>query len=300
MKILYKEYNFHQSSLSKISNINRVVESYKSEGYTLTLRQLYYRLVGLGMIDNEPKAYKTLSTLVSRAREAGLISWMAIEDRHRTVNLWETNEDETEVLNGIEYGYIVDRWSKQENYVEVWVEKDALFNILQRPCIRWMVPYMACKGYLSATHAWRAGRRFEAARERGKNPILLHLGDHDPSGIDMTRDNDDRLWMFSGFDQVEVRRLALNFDQVEEYDPPPNPAKITDSRAYDYISRFGRSSWELDALEPSIIEQLIEDELESLINIDSWQKCQLEENESRKYLSQLYSRWNDIKEFLDK
>ena len=112
------------------------------------------------------------------------------------------------------------------------------------------MPYMACKGNLSASEAWRAGQRFERAAEAGKDLVLFHLGDQDPSGVDMTRDNGDRVELYSSGQFVDVRRLALNMDQVEEYSPPPNPVKLTDSRAEGYVAQFGTSSWELDALEP--------------------------------------------------
>lgn len=85
----------------------------------------------------------------------------------------------------------------------------------------------------------------------------------------MTRDNMDRLWLLSGM-QVEVRRLALNMDQIDEYDPPPNPAKLTDSRCDDYIKKFGRSSWELDALEPSVLRDLIAHEVDDMRDFDVW------------------------------
>lgn len=52
---------------------------------------------------------------------------------------------------------------------------------------------------------------------------------------------------------VEVRRLALNMEQVRKYDPPPNPAKVTDSRFAAYCDQFGDESWELDALSPKVV-----------------------------------------------
>lgn len=95
----------------------------------------------------------------------------------------------------------------------------------------------------------------------------------------MTRDNSDRLRLLSG-DYVEVRRLALNYDQIEQYSPPPNPAKMTDSRADGYIEQFGRSSWELDALEPRVISDLIDDEVYDLRLPDEWDKALEKEKKS--------------------
>jgi hypothetical protein len=73
----------------------------------------------------------------------------------------------------------------------------------------------------------------------------------------MTEDIEDRLERLWVGDSVEVRRIALTMDQVRQYDPPPNPAKLTDSRATRYIEEYGYDSWELDALEPAVLADLI-------------------------------------------
>jgi hypothetical protein len=156
---------------------------------------------------------------------------------------------------------------------------------------------MACKGYLSASEAWRSGQRFEAMADEGRVCVLIHLGDHDPSGIDMTRDNSERLELFAG-QGVEVRRIALNMDQVRQYNPPPNPAKLTDKRADQYIRIHGDKSWELDALQPNIIEKLVEDEIRSMVDFEVWDETQEREREGRKALAELHHRWDDVRAFL--
>jgi hypothetical protein len=225
-----------------IAKANEIIADYKAQGYTLTLRQLYYQFVSRDLIDNTEKSYKNLGNAINDGRMAGLISWQGIEDRGRGINAWQIEEDEQEVLSGLEYGFALDYWERQNTYVEVWVEKDALSSVIERPCNELRVPYMPCKGYLSASEAWRAGRRFMEHAENGRHCVMIHLGDHDPSGIDMTRDNSDRLEIFAE-QGIEVRRIALNMDQVQQYHPPENPAKLTDTRAGDYVARYGDKSW---------------------------------------------------------
>ena len=145
------------------------------------------------------------------------------------------------------------------------MEKEALVDVVGKACTELDVPFFACRGYVSQSEMWTASQRF---CESDKANYIVHLGDHDPSGVDMTRDIEDRMELFGV--EVEVRRIALNFNQVERYNPPPNPAKITDSRAKGYISRFGRESWELDALNPSTIKELVSDEVLLLTDIDLW------------------------------
>lgn len=295
--IAYKEIAFRRKSEAQIEQANEIIAEYSAQGYTLTLRQLYYQFVARDLIPNTEQSYHNLGILITNARLAGLIDWYAIEDRGRGINGWLIEEDEAAPLEGIESGFALDYWKRQEKYVEIWVEKDALSSVLRRPCQRRRVPYMPCKGYLSASEAWRAGQRFEDMMAEGRQCYLIHLGDHDPSGLDMTRDNEERLEMFAGFG-VEVRRIALNMDQVRRYNPPPNPAKMTDKRAADYVANYGRQSWELDALEPKVIEALVRDEIEGLIDEDVWAFTRREEDEGRKYLRELHGRWDEVRDFL--
>ena len=80
----------------------------------------------------------------------------------------------------------------------------------------------------------------------------------------MTRDVADRMKLFGAI--VDIRRVALTMEQIKTFNPPPNPAKITDCRADAYIKRWGHESWELDALEPKFITQLIQDEIGALMD----------------------------------
>jgi len=251
--ICYRDKAFRPETVATIDLANEIIEEYELDGYSLTLRQLYYQFVARGLIENTVQAYNKLGTVVNNGRMAGLISWAAIEDRTRNAQVWQTETDVASSLKRVADGYALDPWKDQPTYVEIWVEKEALSGVVDRIADKWHCTYMACRGYMSQSEQWAAGQRFLEKHENGQNVIILHLGDHDPSGIDMTRDNQDRLELFS-LGAAEVWRLALNMPQIEELKPPPNPAKTTDSRSSDYIAKFGTSSWELDALEPSYIE----------------------------------------------
>jgi hypothetical protein len=296
-RIAYQDFRFGEDRLALIETADAIAEEYRRAGYTLTLRQLYYQFVARGLIPNTERSYKNLGNAVNDGRLAGIISWEAIEDRGRGINEWLIEEEEREVLNGIDQRFGLDFWERQNAYVEVWVEKDALSSVIERPCRRWRVPYMPCKGYLSASEAWRAGRRFMRMASQGRRCVMIHLGDHDPSGMDMTRDNASRLELF-GEAPVEVRRIALNMDQVEQYRPPENPAKLSDSRAADYVLQFGDKSWELDALEPRVLDALISDEIETLVDQYVWDETAAEERDRREILASIYERFDDVSTFL--
>jgi hypothetical protein len=256
----YRQYvakKFGPDAIARIGTVNEIIEEYEKKGFSLTLRQLYYQHVARGLIENNIQSYNRLGGLVNDGRLAGLISWTAIEDRTRNLDGLRTYKDPAELLKEAKENYRADLWLDQPWRPEVWVEKEALADVVGQICNKLRVDFFACRGYVSQSEQWRAGRRLAGYVHKGQRPIIFHLGDHDPSGIDMTRDNEERLSMFAGT-HVTVVRLALNMEQVTRYRPPPNPAKVTDSRFESYQKKFGYESWELDALNPEVIQDLIE------------------------------------------
>lgn len=287
MKETFKEYKFQPKVLKRIALANSILEDLSRQGYSISLRQLYYQLVSRGEIPNSQKEYKKLGDTLSKARLAGLVDWRSLEDRGRMLRGADgSDETPAEWFLGLENSYFKRWWQGQENYVEVWVEKDALVGVIERPCTRHRVSYFSCRGYSSQSEQYSAGKRFARMVRDGKTCHVIHLGDHDPSGLDMTRDNQERLDMFSE-NNVQVHRIALNMEQVEELRPPPNPAKMTDSRVGDYIARYGRSSWELDALPPAYIDRIIDEAIRELIDTDLMRSVQEQEEQEREEVTRI-------------
>ncbi len=291
-KICYVDKNFNMSSWRIINVANQICTDYIKQGYVLTLRQLYYQFVARGHIANTMQEYKRIGSIINDARLAGPIDWNAIEDRTRNLESPSTWDSPKDILRACASQFKYDMWEHQPVRIEVWVEKEALVGVVERTAEKYRVPFFACRGYASQSELWRAGLRFKDYLENGQRVVVLHLGDHDPSGIDMTRDNADRLEMFAE-ERVRVKRLALNEDQVRQYNPPPNPAKLTDSRATGYIERFGSESWELDALEPSIIDGLVADAIESERDEDQWREDSSREDNARARIADVAAKWRD-------
>lgn len=289
--IKYVDRKFTPASLARIEQIVAILDDYEAQGYTLTLRGVYYQLVTKNLIANRTAEYKKLTELVKWGRRAGLLDWDMIDDGTRGRRMIPTWPDSGGILKYAAQIYRVDPWEDQPVYFEVWIEKSALAGIIAPVCNRLRVPYLACRGYVSESEVWRAGRRLAHRIDCGQRVVVLHLGDHDPSGLDMTRDNDERLDLFGEQAGIEVRRLALNYDQVEQYNPPPNPAKFTDSRVGGYLMRYGRECWELDALEPRVIGQLIRDAVEAEIEPAAWEDSMIHEESERDKLDELVRRW---------
>lgn len=289
-KIEYVSKNFRADSLTLIERINTVISDYAAQGYSLTLRQVYYQMVARAIIPNNERSYKNLGSLISDGRLAGLIDWNAIEDRTRNLRKRSHWRNPAEIVAGAAYSYHLDYWAGQENYVEVWVEKDALVGIVGQVCESLDVSHFSCRGYVSQSEMWAAARRLKKQAEAGRNIVLLHLGDHDPSGIDMSRDIRDRNVLFESFN-MEFHRLALNMDQIDQYAPPPNPTKLTDSRSTGYIDRFGLECWELDALKPRVITDLIRDNVMQYRDEAAYRKVKAREEDEKALLEDLSENW---------
>lgn len=293
-KICYQPKKFNAASAEKIRTANQIIRDYAEQGFELTLRQLYYQFVARDLIPNTQREYKNLGSILNDARLAGLVDWDAIVDRTRYLrHLSHWTSPESIVATCAEQ-FRVDKWENQPNHVEVWIEKDALVGVIESVCEADDVPFFSCRGYTSQSELWSAARRLAVINRRKPSGecVVLHLGDHDPSGIDMTRDIADRMAMFGA--SVDVRRIALNMDQVEEYNPPPNPAKITDSRAESYIAAHGAESWELDALEPKTIVELVRGQIEALKDADIWEEDCARERQGRTELRSVANNWRDV------
>lgn len=296
-KICYVPKRFGADALEMISKANVIVDQYAAQGFDLTLRQLYYQFVSRGYIANKMSEYKRLGSVVNDARLAGLIDWNRIEDRTRNLEKQASWKDPAELIGVLSRAYRIDLWENQEYRPEVWIEKDALTGVIEGVCNELRVPYLSCRGYTSQSEMWRGAMRMKQHVVKGQRPFVIHLGDHDPSGKDMSRDIQDRLKLFTG-GWLHFERVALNMDQIQQYDPPPNPAKITDSRAQGYIAEFGYESWELDALEPRVITDLIRNQVMELRDDALWDAKVEEEDEGRRLLEATSERWEEVEELL--
>ncbi len=293
MKIPYISKNFRDKSLAVIAQAESILNEYAAQGYDLTLRQLYYQFVARDLIPNRQKEYSKLGSIINGARLAGLIDWDMIEDRTRNIRGLSHWSSPAEMIEACARQFRLDPWQDQDHYVEVWIEKDALVGVIEPICDKYHLNYFSCRGYTSQSEMWRAAQRLNRREEDGKITVILHFGDHDPSGIDMSRDIQDRLGVFHSY--IDFYRIALNMDQVDEYGPPPNPAKVTDSRFESYMVEHGSDSWELDALEPSVISGLIEGRVRGLIDFKKWEATEECQRHERDALQAAADNWEEIR-----
>lgn len=275
-----------------IQHIVAIVEEYENEGYKLTLRQLHYQLVTNNWIVNHDTAYKKLGCILDDCRYAGLIDWDSIEDRGRVPYIPYAVDSVSEALKDTVDTYRRNRQEGQDNVVEVWTEKDALSGIFKRTTQKYHVRLVVNKGYTSSSAIYEAYQRVLNNLRDQQFTTILYFGDHDPSGLDMIRDVRERLeFMLTNGEhrltEVEeffkVLPIGLNMKQIKAYNLPANPTKLTDTRSDKYIAQFGKTCWEVDALKPDVLTNILE------MNI-------LREISETKYESMLAKEAADIKQ----
>jgi hypothetical protein len=242
VKEVFIRYKPHAATLRVVEQANTIIAEYVAQDFRLTLRQLFYQMVARALLENTFKEYKRLGVIVRDARNGGLIDWDAIEDRTREVNTHSSWDSPADIIYSAASSYREALWEGQRYRPEIWIEKNALIGVIEGICTELRVPYFATIGNNSQTLQHEAGNRFADYFDQGLIPVVLHLADHDPNGIDMTRDNVERLALYARAD-IEVRRIALNMDQVRRHNPPPSFVKEGDSRTSGYRSRFGTDEY---------------------------------------------------------
>lgn len=273
-----------------VTYVNDILNQYTIK---LTLRQIYYRLVARHGYPNTNSAYTQLSKQLVKARERGDVDETRIEDRSReflggdypfdSLEDFITYRFET-FLNSPTY-YARKMWTSQPEYVIVWIEKDALSRVISTVADQYNVTTCPSRGYASYTYIKEA----LATLPEDKDITILHFADHDPSGIDMTRDVEERFHNYSTLDVIAVERIALNHDQVQHYELPPSPTKRADPRAESYIAEYGNECWELDAIEPVELQRMVSEAIQSHIDINLWNETIEQMQQEREELRTLFS-----------
>lgn len=316
-KIRYGDIKVNPARLAIIAQANEIIAEYAEAGFDLTLRQLYYQFISRDLFPeswadsvtgstNNERSYDKLGIIIADGRMAGLIDWDAITDRTRSVNRNAHWDSPASIIAACASQFRLDKWLRQPRHVEVFVEKEALLGVIDGVCRELDVPFFACRGYSSVSALWEAGHermRPIMAQPHKEQLSVLYLGDHDPSGLDMDRDLKERLQLFVGHlnnvaTEIEVVRLALTRAQIDEFDPPPNPAKISDVRAAKYISEHGQSCWELDALEPNVIVDLVRTAVLDRRDEALWAEAIEEEDDAKKRLERVADDWEEVMDHL--
>lgn len=254
---------------------------------SMTVRQVYYQLVSLGAVEKTEAEYKTVVRLLTEMRIEGSLPFDSIADNTRWMRKPRSFSSLEQALRITAETYKRATWDNQSDYLEIWLEKDALAGIVYEITEPWDIPLMVTRGYPSVSYLYGAAQAIESC---GKPTHLYYLGDHDPSGVDISRNVEARLREFAPNGEMYFTRLAVTKAQIVEFDLPTRPTKKTDSRA----KTFSGQSVEVDAIPPPELRSLVQSAIERHVNRRALRILQLAEQSEREALGFLASRpWAD-------
>ena len=249
MKRKFKDVKIPVETATLIRDINRIVGKFQKQGLILSIRQLFYQFVAEDVFPNKEKYYSKLSRVVTLGRRCGKIDHDMFEDRLRIERVAHRYDHavERKVFDNPHEGFVEP---------EIWIEKYALAGIVEQVCGPLCVTYVPCEGQISDNVAWRFSKRYF---ESGRNLQILYLGDHDPSGLQIYKSICNMIGTYK-VDMVP-KRIAITKEQIKKFNPPPNPSKMSDSNFRKYVNQHGPHSYEVDALNPKTLRDIIKAEI---------------------------------------
>jgi len=261
--------------------IRRALYDTLEADHPATVRQVFYRLVSNGTIAKTEAEYKqTVCRLLGEMRLSGEIPFGWIADNTRWMRKPTTYSSLDQALRHTAEAYRRSLWDTQDVYVEVWLEKDALAGVLMEETKPWDVPLMVTRGYPSLSYLYEAAAQIRACH---KPAHLYYFGDYDPSGMDITRNVEQRLRQFAPAAEIHFERLAVTPNQIDAWQLPTRPTKRSDSRS----KGFEGGSIEVDAIPPAQLRALARAHIERHIDQRALDVLRVAEREERRWLQRL-------------
>lgn len=249
----------------------------------LTLRQIFYMLVtGIGY-DKTEKAYKRLCEAMNIARRAQVIRMEDIRDDGLTENHspgWADRDEFLSFVKSHASHFTLDRQENQPIKTFVWCEAGGMVPQLADAVDKWHVPVLSSGGFDSVTTKHNFAERIS----KFAGVMILHLGDHDPSGVHMFGSLDEDLTAFVDYygGDVELRRIAVTPRQVVDMNLPTSPPKVTDNRS------FSGETTQCEAIPPERLRVIVQDAVKEWIDVDLLDETIAREREISAELSETF------------
>lgn len=269
----------------RILKILSLAKEFARSEKPVTVRQTFYHLVSLRIIPNTERYYRKTGVVLTKARKAGIIPFEWFVDRSRRSIKVSTYPNIQAFLQQMVKYYYRDTWLNQKAFVIVWVEKEALVGVISPITTYYNVPLFVGKGYSSWSTFFEAFKIVEEYAKRGKNVVILYLGDFDPSGVDICRDLQSRFETLGIIPYFE--RLALTKEQIIQFNLPHMPLKENDPRSKKFQQKHGNFAVELDALPPNLLRQILREGIEKYLDLNAFKKDLQKETDEKARLGKI-------------
>jgi hypothetical protein len=262
-----------------VLSIRDAIREVLEQDHPQTVRQVFYALTVRGVIKKQEIEYhRTVVRLLGDMREDGDVPFDWLADSTRWQRKPATFVGLDSCLKNTARFYRRDLWAAAPVYVEIWCEKDALAGVLVAETEPYDVPLMVARGYASISFLHSAAKAIEA---KGKPAFVYHFGDLDPSGVDAARDIEAKLRRYAPGAEIHFERPAVTREQVERWNLPTRPTKMTDTRAKKFVG----TSVELDAIPASKLRRLVKKSIEKHIDKQQLNLLRIAENSERELLT---------------
>jgi hypothetical protein len=273
---------------SDMEALRKAIHEILEADHPQTVRQVFYAMTVRGLVGKSEAEYDgTVCRLIGELREADDLPWGRIVDNTRWRRRPVTFTGLSDAIWSLAKGYRRDLWADARDYIEIWVEKDALAGVLIEETDPLDVPLMVAKGYTSKSFAFDAAKNLEAVGV-DKNVFVYHLGDSDPSGEDAARDVEAKLRRYAPDTEIHFKRIAVLDEQIERWDLPLRPNKPGDTQTKKFHRQAG--SVELDAIPARELRKLVRDVIMQHVDEDLHARLKTPQDGERKYLM----RWPPV------
>ena len=257
-----------------LDQVEQVLREYR-EQLPLTVRQIFYRLVGACGFDKTEQAYERLGNYLVRARRARLIPFDYIRDDSASVMThlhFDGEEEFFGYIHRLGRNYKQDRLAYQDVAIRVHCEAEGMMPQLYKAMEPYSIPVYSCSGFDSLTARNQLARWcHDAFVYEGKRPVVFHLGDYDPDGESIFDSLVEDVRGFMSEDAPNVvkravfQRVALTPEQVDRYGLPTAPPKKSSSRTKNWT---GSATCQLEALPPDVLSRELIEHVEMFLDHD--------------------------------
>jgi hypothetical protein len=253
------------------------------DGKPMTVRQVFYQATVRGIVEKLESGYAKVQVDLTKMRRDGSLPYDWLADNTRWQRKPRTFDSVEDALKETAAFYRKNLWRDADCYVEIWLEKDALAGVIYPITEMYDVPLMVARGYASLSFLYSAA---EYINELSVPAYIYHLGDFDPSGVNAGEKIEETLRELAPDAEIYFERIAVTPEQIDEWDLPTRPTKASDTRS----KNFGGISVELDAIDPNVLRDLVQETIERHLPPDQFEILKTAEESEREIISRLVSR----------
>ena len=302
-----RKWTWSNRNLARADDIRSAMDELR-RWWPMTARQIYYRLISSDAVKQDHwhwkgkqvDIYKAVGRTLKWMRIDEKLPWSAITDEHRVttpkIGFTDIREFLDYEMDNFLEGYARCMAQKQENYIEVWIEKATLLHILKPVVDKFCRRVVVCRGFNSITFQTMFYNRALEAIGMGQQPIVLYFGDWDPSGVNMIHAAMQTLTDELELYMVKYYRAGINPEHFERIPADPVPLKYSDSRSRRFIEQYGPRAYELDAFHPEQLQQLMYDSIVEFTDMSEYDSNEKKEEIDMQAINNLK---NDVRDYIE-